>query len=170
MISLASYSRFRLSLLSFEVRSCLWGVRPHRHDRSRCNFSLIEFLAVVVIMVLVACVMLASSLLLQQYYSFVRLSIHMPHSSAVVVLTRVYVASPRHTLLSAACGSFDYRRLPPPGVAPCILLLLRAVSGGPGLLLPPDRSKIKAQERYLPTYLYCDTPCSSFVGHPRARK
>ena len=34
-------------------------------------------------------------------------------TSAVVVLTRVYVASPRHTL-SAACGSFDYYgRLPP---------------------------------------------------------
>ena len=94
----------------------------------------------------------------------------MPRSSAVVVLTRVYVASPRHTLLSAACGSFDYRRLPPPGVAPCILLLLRAVSGGPGLLIPPARSKIKAQERHMPTYLYYDTPCSSFAGHPGTRK
>ena len=33
-------------------------------------------------------------------------------TSAVVVLIQVYVASPRHTL-SAACGSFDCRRLPP---------------------------------------------------------
>ena len=62
-------------------------------------------------------------------------------SAVVVVLTRVYVASPRRTLISAACGSFDYWWLPPPGVAPCILLLLRSLSGGPGLLVPPARSK-----------------------------
>ena len=73
----------------------------------------------------------------------------MPHSSAVVVLTRVYVAIPRHNL-SAACGSFDYRRLPPSGVAPCTLLLLRAASGGPGLLVPPARSKRKATRTDLP--------------------
>ena len=64
---------------------------------------------------------------------------------SVVVLTRVHVASPRrHTLLlPAACGSFAYRRLPPSGVAPYILLLLPAASGGPGLLVPPARSKSK---------------------------
>ena len=63
----------------------------------------------------------------QQYYSSCdivpHLRIYMPRRSAVaVVLTRVYVARHRHTLLSAACGSFDYRRLL---VAPGILLLLR---------------------------------------------
>ena len=48
----------------------------------------------------------------------------MPHSSAVVVLTRVYVASPLVILYhSAACGSFDDRRLLPSGVAPCILFV-----------------------------------------------
>ena len=141
MISLASYSRFRLSLLSFEVRSCLWGVRPHRHDRSRCNFSLIEFLAVVVIMVLVACVMLASSLLLQQYYSFVRLSIHMPHSSAVVVLTRVYVASPRRACQLRAVA--HQRRRPPYGVARahCCCCEVRAAGRAFSYLLPVQRAK-----------------------------
>ena len=74
----------------------------------------------------------------------------MPHrSSSVVVLTRVYVASPRHTL-SAARGSFDYRGLSSSGVVPCTLLLLRAVSGGPGLLAPPARSKIKATHTDVP--------------------
>ena len=75
----------------------------------------------------------------------------MPHSAAVVVLTRVYVASPRHTL-SAACGSFDYRRLPPSGVGPCILLLVRAAGGGPGFV-PSARSKIKATHTDVRMYI-----------------
>ena len=70
-------------------------------------------------------------------------------NSDVVVLTRVYVASPRHSR-SSACGSFDYSRLPPYGVAPCTLLLLRAASGGPGLLVPPARSKIQATHTNVP--------------------
>ena len=69
----------------------------------------------------------------------------MPHSPAVVVLTRVYVASPRHTL-SAACGSFDCTE------GYLHLVLLRAhcssscelASGEPGLLVPPARKKTKA--------------------------
>ena len=65
-------------------------------------------------------------------------------SAVVVVPNRVYVASPRHTQLSAVCGSFNCRRLPPPGVAPFILLLLRAMSGGPGLLVPRVHSKTQA--------------------------
>ena len=51
-----------------------------------------------------------------------RVRIYILHISAIVDVTRVYVASSRHTL-SAAYGSFDYRRLPPSGFAPCILLL-----------------------------------------------
>ena len=96
------------------------------------------------------------------YYSYdmvPRVKNYMPHSSAVVVLTRVYVASPRHITLSAACGSFDYRRLPPSsGVAPCTLLLVRAASGGPDLLVAPASSKAK---RHVPTY-HLMTPPAPF--------
>ena len=67
-------------------------------------------------------------LLQQQYFPSYDIEphvrIYMPHSSAVVVLTRVYVASPLVILYhSAAYGSFDDRRLPPSNVAPCILFV-----------------------------------------------
>ena len=99
-----------------------------------------------------------------------RVKNYMPHSSAVVVLTRVYVASPRHITLSAACGSFDYRRLPPSSVvAPRTLVLLRAARGGPGLLVPPARSKSKAKRTDVPGTPY-DTPCSLFCWPSRRQE
>ena len=81
-------------------------------------------------------------------------------ASAVVVLTRVYVASPHHTL-SAACSSFDYR-LPPYGVAAVACYERRA-----GLTRISCSLK---NQRHILTYLYCDTPCSIFVGYPGVRK
>ena len=66
--------------------------------------------------------------------------------------------------LSAACGCFDYRSLPPSGVAPCTLLLLRAASSRPGLLVPPARTFKKQSGKYRRTSY--DTPCSLFFGHP----
>ena len=92
---------------------------------------------------------------------------NMPHrSSGVVVLTRVYVTSPHHTL-SAALGSFDYWRLPSSGVVLCTLLLLRAASSRPGLLVPPPAcSKTKAT--------HTDAPKKHKIPphpkHPRLKK
>ena len=72
-------------------------------------------------------------------------------------------------LLSAACGSFYYRRLPPSGVnSPCTLLLLRAARGAQGLYL----LLVEKAKRHFPTYLFMipPPPCSLLVGHTGARK
>ena len=78
----------------------------------------------------------------------------------------MYVASPHHTL-SAALGSFDYWRLPSSGVVLCTLLLLRAASSRPGLLVPPPAcSKTKAT--------HTDAPKKHKIPphpkHPRLKK
>ena len=74
---------------------------------------------------------------------------YMPHSSAVVRLTGVLLQA-LVILCQIVHGSFDYRRLPPSGVAPCTLLLLRATGGGPGVPVLPARSKIKAVRTNVP--------------------
>ena len=52
------------------------------------------------------------------------------------------------------------------GVAPCTLLLLRAASGGPGLLAPPARSKIKATDTDVPK----KHEIPPHANHPRLKK
>ena len=75
----------------------------------------------------------------------------MPRNSAVVVLTRVHVSSPRRARQLRAVAfvtTGGYLHLS--GLAPCTLLLLRAASGGPGLLVPPAGSKSKAMRTDVP--------------------
>ena len=63
--------------------------------------------------------------------------------AGTINLNRGISGMPRMKPTEQIC-SFDYRKLPLSGVVPCTLLLLRAASGGPGLLAPPARFKIKA--------------------------
>ena len=71
-------------------------------------------------------------------------------------------------ILSAACDSFDYGRLPPSGVDPCTLLLLQAAHGRPGLYL----LLVKNAKGHSPTYLLMipPAPLLPLVGHTGARK
>ena len=79
---------------------------------------------------------------------------NMPHSSSgVVILTQVVRCKPssRCQLRSVA---LTIGVLPSSGVSPCTLLLLRAASSGPGVLVPPRRtfknSKSKATSTDVP--------------------
>ena len=139
----------------------LWGVRPRRHNNNKQQQPLQlqprQFFGCRRHCGLFAtCVILALLLLLQQYYySFVRYyDTSRKNLHATQLCCRRYKSGVRcktSPYSSATCGSFcRQKRLPPCGVAPCTLLLLRGASVGPGLLVPPARSKSKATRTDVP--------------------
>ena len=100
------------------------------------------------------------------YYSYdmiLRVRIYMPHSSAVVVLTRVYVASPRHTRQLRAVA------LSPEEATPIWYCSVHTAAAAASCKrragLTRNSCSFKMQsDTYRRTFH--DTPCSLFVGHP----
>ena len=86
--------------------------------------------------------------------------------AGTINLNRGISGMPRMKPTEQSC-SFDYRKLPLSGVVPCTLLLLRAASGGPGLLAPPRaRSNIEATHTDVPK----KHQIPSHPKHPRLKK
>ena len=146
IIPLASYSRFRLSLLlSFDSHFCLWGWRPDRHsDRSISSSRPLQLQPywsfgcrrrrdLLVAGVILALLLL---LLLLVWYGASCKNLH-----ATQLCCRRFNSGVR---CKPSSYFVNYRKLPPYGVAPCTRQQLGAASREPGLLVPPARSKSKA--------------------------
>ena len=148
----------------------MWGGRP-RHNNSSgssCSFSLIGF-RLSSSSWFACCLCDTCSVAATTRMIYVpRVRIYMPHGSAVVVLTRVYVGSLRHT-----------RQLRAVALSPeeatsiwCCSLHTAAVVARcerrAGLTRSPCSFKNKATRTDV--HISHDTPCSLFVGHPGVGK